>query len=454
MKKIRIGAGSGYWGAELHQSSRLAAEGNLDYLCFDLLAELTMSLLERIRQKDATKGYVPDVVPQTVANLQHVRDKGLKLISNGGGVNCAGAAAAISAAAAKEGKGGFKLATVSGDDVTGKLDQLIAQGWVFKNLDTGDENFSAIRDRVVSANAYIGADGIIQALHGGADVVIAGRVSDNALYVGPIMKEFGWAYDNEHVDRVAFAIAIGHIIECAELCCGGMTNLWETVPEPWNIGFPIATVSEDGSAEIEKLPGTGGVINGWTIKEHLVYEVHDPRRYLMPDGVADLTSVQLVETGKDRVRISGVRGASRPDTLKVQIGYHDGFIAEGLYIQCGPRVLAKTESAKTLYLNLLRRIGVNPIDIRFDRIGVDALSGNVFEDPPEDSLREVGLRIAVRTRTRQEAIAARAEMLRVTLYGPVGVGWGAPPAVRPVISLWPTLIPRDAVQTDVQLMKV
>lgn len=449
--RVRLGAGAGYWGAELEGPLKLATSGAIDYLCFDQLAELTMSLLERQRLKNPDHGYIPDLVTHVEQLLPVIRDHGVKVITNAGGTNCAAAMNKALSIAARQGFDGVRIAAVSGDNVTDLIDPLSKDGWRFTNLDTGDDRIEDIRDRIVSAHAYVGSEGIVEALEGEADMVIAGRVSDNALYVGPIMHEFGWKFEPEFVDRIGSAIAVGHVVECAELVCGGMSNLWKVSPNPWEIGFPIAEVYPDGSAIVSKLSGSGGVINEWTVKEHLVYEVHDPRRYLMPDGIADLTSLRVEDLGDDRVRLSGGRGAARPDTLKVQVGYMDGYIAEGTFLIGGPEVLAKTRKAQEIYQGLLRRAGIEPIDIRYDRIGVDAISGDMFADPPEESVRECGLRIAVRVRTREEANIARANLLRVTLYGPIGLGWGPPAAVRPVISLWPTLIPRDAVKLDVNV---
>ena len=448
---IRLGGGAGYWGAEIDAAVKLAKEGRIDYLCFDQLAELTMSLLERQRLKNPEHGYIPDIVPHVKKLLPVMRDTGVKVITNGGGTNCTAAMDKALAIAKQDNHTGIKVAAISGDNVTAKLDPLLQQGWKFTNLDTGEDDIERIKGSIISAHAYIGADGIIEALAQDADLVIAGRVSDNALYVGPIMHEFGWTFDSEYTDRIGSAIAIGHLVECAELVCGGMSNLWRVSHEPWNIGYPIVEVSADGSAVITKLPGTGGIVNEWTVKEHLVYEILDPTRYIMPDGIADMTSVRLQDLGGNRVKVFPARGLRRPDTLKVQVGYMDGYIAEGTYLIGSPDVLAKAKKAREIYEGLLRRTGIVPLDIRFDRIGIDAISGGMFADPEEASVRECGLRIAVRTRTREEAMVAKAHMLRVTLYGPIGLGWGAPAAVRPVISLWPTLIPREAVSLEVKV---
>ena len=448
---IRLGAGAGYWGGEIEAAIKLAKEGHIDYLCFDQLAELTMSLLERQRLKNPERGFIPDIIPHVEQLLPVMRDTGVKVVTNGGGTNCIAAMDKALAIAKRHGHTGLKVAAILGDNITDKIDPLLQQGWKFTNLDTGEDDIGRIRDAIVSAHAYIGSDGIIEALSQGADLVIAGRISDNALYVGPIMHEFGWKFEPEYVDRIGAAIAVGHLVECAELVCGGMSNLWRVSREPWNIGYPIAEVSADGSAVLSKLPGSGGILNAWTVKEHLVYEVHDPKRYLMPDGIADLSAVKLQDLGGDRVKISGGRGARRPDTLKVQVGYMDGYIAEGIYLIGSPDVLAKARKAREIYEGLLRRSGIVPLDIRFDRIGVDSISSGIFDEPQEVDVRECGLRIAVRTRTKEEALVAKSHLLRVTLYGPIGLGWGAPTAVRPVISLWPTLIPREAVSVGVNV---
>ena len=451
--KLRLGAGSGYWGAALAPAVAVARDGDLDYLCFDLLAELTMSLLARQRLKDPNRGYIGDIIGHMDELMPLVRDSRLRVVTNGGGTNCRQAITDIAARAKAAGQTGVTLAAVMGDDVSDKIDPLLAEGWTFANLDTGEEDVGRVRERMVSAHAYIGADGIIEALEREADIVVCGRVSDNALYVGPMMHGFGWGFDRD-AERIGAAITIGHLVECAELCCGAMSNFWPVAPDPWNVGNPIAEVYADGSAVIEKLPGTGGMLNSWTLKEHLVYEVHDPENYYMPDGIGDLTKVRLDDLGPDRVRVSNATGKARPDTLKVQLGYNDGYIAEAMFIQTAPFVLKKTAFMIEVFKKRLAAAGIVPKEMRFDRVGLDALSGPMFEDPPEDQVREIGLRLAVRTETRAEAAKARAEMVLVALDGPMGVAWGAPAAVRPVISLWPTLIPRDAVDSVVETLEV
>ncbi|MFY3962243.1 acyclic terpene utilization AtuA family protein, partial [Achromobacter xylosoxidans] len=312
VERVRLGAGSGFWGDAQDPAQELLERGNLDYLCFDYLAELTMALLQRQKLKRPDAGYVPDAVQTMISLLPQARASGTKLISNGGGVNPRAAAQRVAEGARRAGLAGSRIALVEGDDMLEKLDDLMRQGVPLRNMDTGDENFAAIRDRVVCANVYTDSSGIIEGLEGEADVVIAGRVSDNALYVGPLAHEFGWRRDAAHIDRYAAAVTLGHIVECAAGCSGGMSSRFADMPHMGRAGFPILEVAPDAEAVVTKLSGTGGRVDQWTIKEHLVYEVGNPRRYLMPDAVADFTSLRLADEGQDRVRVSGVRGEAAP----------------------------------------------------------------------------------------------------------------------------------------------
>jgi hypothetical protein len=293
MRKIRLGSGSSYWGDMLEPAVELAEKGDVDYIGFDHLAELTLSILHRIKEKDPSKGYIPDIIPFMKALLPVAVEKGCKLITNAGGANPEQAAEEVAKIARELGFRGMKIGVVTGDDVLSRLYELIEQGFMFPNLDTGEEDLIHIKDRIIAANAYTGSDSIIEALRQEAQVIITGRVSDNALYVAPVMHEFGWDFSDSFVDLIASAITTGHIIECAEGCTGGMSNIWQAVPEPWKIGFPIVEFYENGDAIITKAPDTGGLVCEWTIKEHLVYEVLDPRNYIMPDGIADFTSIRL-----------------------------------------------------------------------------------------------------------------------------------------------------------------
>lgn len=453
MKKVRLGAGSAYWGDIFEPALELAEKGNVDYISFDHLAELTMSILQRTKKKDPRKGYIEDIIPIMEKMLPVAMKKGIKLITNAGGANPEAAADEVVKIAQRLGIRGLKIGVVIGDDILDRLNEMIARGIKLRNLDTGEENVDSIKDRIVAANAYIGADHIITALKAGAHLVITGRASDNALYVGPLMYEFGWEYSDQYWDRIGAATTIGHILECAECCTGGMSNLWAEVPEPWRIGFPIAEVDENGDAIITKVPGSGGLVNQWTIKEHLVYEVHDPANYVMPDSIADFTNLKIEEVGPDAVRITGMRGKRRPDTLKVQIGYRDGFIGEGMVILPWPDAYAKAKRAEEIIRERLKLIGVEPRELRFDYVGVNALHGPLAPEPACE-LNEVGLRVAGKCLTYEEADAVRREVTHLWTLAGIGCAFGSPIPIRPVIALWPTLVPREEVKCKLIMKEV
>lgn len=456
MKKVvRIGAGSGFWGDAMDPAMELLKGGNLDYLCFDFLAELTMSLLQRQKLKNPEAGYVPDAVTYMNAMLATARERGTRLVSNGGGVNPRAAAKRIAEEARKAGLQGTRVALVEGDDLLDKLDTLLAQGVPLVNMDTGDTDFAAIRDRVVSANVYTDSTGIVEGLAGGADVVIAGRVSDNAVYVGPLAHEFGWVRDAAHVDRFAAAVTLGHIVECASACTGGMSSRFAEMPHMGRVGFPIIEFNADGSAEVTKLQGTGGRVDPFTIKEHLVYEIADPRSYLMPDAIADFTSLRLSGTGEDRVRIDGIKGRPAPDLLKLVVGYQDGWIGESLAFFPWPNAYDRALKAKQTMLERFERMGLAADQIHFDLIGLNTLHGPAAPAPDPavaNELPEVGLRCAVRTRTSEEADKVRRAGAHLWIMGPGGTSFGTPIKPRPVISLWPTLIPRSFVEQKTQIL--
>jgi len=454
-KVIRLGAGSGFWGDAMDPAMELLERGELDYLCFDFLAELTMALLQRQKLKNPQGGYVPDAVTYMNSMLRMARDSGTKLISNGGGVNPRAAAERIAEGARAAGLQGTRVALVEGDDLLHRLDELIAQGVRLENMDTGDDNFAAVRSRVVSANVYTDSTGIVEGLAGRADVVIAGRVSDNAVYVGPLAHELGWKRDQAHVDRFAAAVTLGHIVECASACTGGMSSRFAEMPDMGRVGFPIVEFAADGSAEVTKLKGTGGRVDLFTIKEHLVYEIADPRSYLMPDAIADFTSLSLTQVGEDRVRVSGITGRPAPDMLKLVVGYQDGWIGESIAFFPWPNAYDRAAKAKQTMLERFERMGLEASQVHFDFIGLNTLHGPAAPKPDPavaNELPEVGLRCAVRTRTMEEADKVRRAGAHLWIMGPGGTSFGTPIKPRPVISLWPTLVPRSFVAQKTEIL--
>ena len=447
---VRVGCGSGFWGDAFDPADELLRHGELDYLAFDFLAELTMALLQRQRARDANAGYVEDAVSFMSAMAAPARERGTRLVSNGGGVNPQAGAFAIAAKLREQGLAGTKIGVVAGDDLLPRLDELIARGVPLANAATGETEVARIRDRVVSANAYLGSEGIIAALEQGADIVLTGRVADSAVFVGPIMHALGLTFSD--VDRVAAAIAVAHIAECAAGCTGGMSSRFDEMPAMGRVGFPMFDFERSGTCEITKLPGTGGRVDSFTVKEHMVYEIGDPRAYIVPDGVVDFTSIRLTDLGADRVRLSEVRGKPQPDQLKVLIGYSDGWIGEGMLMFPWPRAFARAEKAKVTLLERFARLGLVADEIEFSYVGVNALHGPAAPLQDVGNLNEVGLRVAVHTRTRDEAEKVRRACSQLWIMGPGGTSFGVPIKSRPVVSLWPTFVPRELVSPTAEIV--
>src|SRR5882724_6777685 len=325
-EKIRIAAGQGFWGDLPDAPVRQVEEGPIDYLMLDYLAEVTMSIMQKQKARDASAGYARDFVSLISRILPACVARDIKVVANAGGVNVVGCATAVREVARELGLGGkLKIGIVTGDDILDRLDGFLAQGIELRNMDT-DEVLARVRDRIQSANAYLGAAPIVEALGKGAQIVITGRATDTGLTLGPMIHEFGWA-ENDWNKLAAGTIA-GHIIECGAQCSGGNCQYeWETIPDLANVGFPIDEASADGTIVITKHEGTGGRVSVPSVKEQLVYEMGDPHEYITPDCVADFTTVQLAADGADRVKVFGIKGRPATDSLKVSISYSAGYKA-------------------------------------------------------------------------------------------------------------------------------
>ena len=453
MKKIRIGCGSGYWGDALDPAIELAEKGDVQYLGFDHLAELTMCLLHKQKQKDPTKGYIPDITGHFKALLPACQKNGIKMITDAGGANPHAAADAVAALASDMGYKGMKLGVVTSDDLTDKLDEIRAAGVKLTNTDTGEEDIDRVKDKIVAAYAYMGCDAIVDALDQGCDHVIAGRVSDVSLYVAPMMHEFGWDFSDKYINKLGAAVNTGHIAECGCPCTGGISNLWKISPDNHKIGFPIIEMDENGEAIITKVPGSGGIVNEWTVKEHLVYEVMDPRNYIMPDGIADFSTLKLHDLGNDRVKITNMTGKGRPDMLKVCIGVEEGFIAEGTLLFPWPEAYGKAKKAEEIMRKRIDMLGIELEELRFDYIGVNTLAGRAAPEPTYD-MNECGLRIAAKAKTFAAADAVRRAVTHIWTFGPIGTSCGVPTKTRKVVGLWPTLVPREFVVHKLEIKEV
>jgi len=450
---IRLGAGSGFWGDAADPAMELLERGSLDYLCFDYLAELTMALLERQRRKDPAGGYVPDAVDALIAMMRMAHERGTRMITNGGGVNPRAAAERVAEAARAVGLHGLRVAAVEGDGMVGRLNELLDQGCKMINFDTGEDGFDAIYDRVVSANVYTDSSAITWALGQGADIIIAGRVSDNAPYVGALAHEFGWTHDAAHADRIGAAITMGHLVECASGCTGGMSSRWSDMPRMGEVGFPIVEFGRDATAVLTKVPSTGGRVDAFTVKEHLLYEIGDPTDYRMPDGIADFTTIKLWDEGEDRVRLTGMTGRLQPSDWKMVVSYTDGWIGEGMLFFPWPDPVGRARKARETLLERFQRLNLVADEIHFDLIGVNMLHGPAAPEPLHEP-NEAGLRVAVRTRTREEAEKVRRACANLWIMGPGGTSFGAPLKPRPIIAAWPTLIPKHFVRQSVHMLEV
>ena len=330
-KTVRIAGGQGFWGDWLEAPVRQVQGGPIDYLVLDYVAEVTMSIMQKQRARDPSLGYARDFVTLMERILPDLVKKNIKVVSNAGGVNPRACAAAVATAAQRQGlAGSVRLGLVTGDDILDRLDDLMARGHEFRNLDTG-EPLSAIRSQVQAANVYLGMAPVVKALDGGAGVVVSGRLADPVLALGPLFHEFDWAPDDW--DKVAAGIVAGHIIECGAQSTGGnLLKDWRKVRNLAEVGFPIVEVAADASFTVTKHPGTGGVVNVASVTEQLVYEIGDPRRYVNADGVADFTSIRLAQVGRDRVDVRGIRGFPRTPQYKVSRAYFYGYKAVGTQV--------------------------------------------------------------------------------------------------------------------------
>jgi hypothetical protein len=453
---VRVASGQGFWGDSLEAPRQQVEGGQVDYLMLDYLAEVTMSILQKQKERDPKMGYARDFVGAIDSVLSAVANKGVKVIANAGGVNPPACADAIVALAKERGFGGkVKVAVVTGDDLLGRIDELIAAGNPLKNMDTG-EALSTIRDRVMSANAYIGSDPIVEALKHGANIVITGRSTDTALTMAPLRYEFGWS--DADYDRLAAGIVAGHILECGAQSSGGNCLIdWQTIPDLANVGYPIAEARADGSFVITKHPNTGGRVSVPSVTEQLVYEMGDPHRYMTPDVIADFATIQLKQDGENRVQVSGVKGTAPTDTLKVSIAYRAGYKAVGTLVYSWPDALAKAKLADKILRERLDSLGLKFEKILTEFVGVSSTHGSLAARSAEElcDIPEVQLRVGVRGEDKKAVERFTREIAPLVLNGPPSVtGFaGGRPKVEEIVAYWPALIDKRVVKTDVRIVQ-
>jgi hypothetical protein len=452
---VRVAAGQGFWGDWLEAPYRQVSGGPIDYLMMDYLAEVTMSILQKQKSRDPARGYATDFVTQIERILPAIVERGIKVTANAGGVNPRACAAAVADTARRLGfHGKLKIGVVTGDDLLNRLDGLIARGHDLKNMDTG-RPLRDVRDRVLSANAYLGAAPVVDALRRGAQIVITGRVTDTGLTLGPLMHTFDWAPDAW--DLLAAGTVAGHIIECGAQASGGnCLNDWDRIPDLADIGYPIVEAQSDGTFEIVKHPGTGGRIDVAGVTEQLVYEMGDPRSYITPDTVADFTTIQLAQAGKDRVRVSGVRGKPATDKLKVSIAYFYGYKAVGTLVYAWPDALKKAQAADRVLRERLKSLKLQFEAIHTEFIGADATHGPLaLKDLDTAAIPEVQLRIGVRSPDQAPVDRFTREIAPLILNGPPSVtGFaGGRPKPEEIVAYWPALIDKRMVEPQVEIVE-
>lgn len=448
---VRVAGGQGFWGDWLEAPRRQVEGGPIDYLMMDYLAEVTMSILQKQKERDPKLGYARDFIGAFESVLSAISSRGVRVVANAGGVNPSGCAAALRSVTREHGAdSAVRIGVVTGDDLLPRLDELLAAGHALAHMDTG-EPLATVRDRVLAANAYIGSTPIVEALQRGANVVVTGRSTDTALTMAPLRYEFGWAADA--YDRLAAGIVAGHIIECGAQCSGGNCLYdWRAIPDLGNVGYPIIEGSADGTFVVTKHPGTGGVVSTHSVTEQLVYEMGDPRSYITPDVIADFTSIHLAPDGQDRVRVHGITGRPPTDKLKVSIAYRAGYKAVGTLVYAWPDAVEKAQLADRVLRERLDRLG-----LRFDRIltelvGADATHGRLAGRPSHD-LAEVQLRVGVRGPRPGDIERFTREIAPLVLNGPPSVtGFaGGRPKVEEVVAYWPALIDKTVVRTTVEI---
>jgi len=452
-EKVRVASGQGFWGDLLTAPVDQVRGGPIDYLMLDYLAEVTMSIMQKQRARDPQAGYAKDFVALMREILPDCVEKDIKVLSNAGGVNVAGCAEAIKDVAGELGLSGkVKIGVVSGDDILGRLDEFADQGVEITNMETG-EPLSDIRDKVQSANVYLGAAGLVEALGKGAQIIVGGRLTDTGLTLAPLMHEFGWKFDDW--DLVSAGTIAGHIIECGAQASGGNCQYdWKNIPDLGNVGFPIVEAFPNGEFIVTKHEGTGGRVNVQSIKEQLLYEMGDPKAYITPDVVADFSSIHLAPDGENRVRVFGIKGNPKTDFYKVSIAYSAGWKAVGTLVYAWPDAYEKAKAADKVLRDRLERLGLKFDLILTEFVGVNATHGHLAGEPSPD-IPEVQLRVGVRGQNKGDVERFTKELAPLILTGPPAVtGFaGGRPKVEEIMAYFPALIPKTLIETKVDVIE-
>ena len=447
-------AGQGFWGDSNDAAIHMVRNANLNYLSCDYLAELTLSIMENQKLKNPKAGFARDFIDLMAEVAQDAFRKNIRVLANAGGTNVEGCVEELRKVAEAKKLFGYKIGYVLGDEIKAHIPQMLAEGIELENMDeVGD--FSEIQDKILNANVYFGHEPVVKCLEDGADVVVTGRATDSTLFLSPLKHEFGWAADDW--DNLARGIMAGHLLECGGQGAGGNYQYdWRNVPNLDRLGYPIAEMT-DNDLFITKAPDCGGIICEQSVKEQFLYEVLDPSNYLTPDVNVDISQATLTQAGENRVRVENIKGKPRPDKLKLNIGYHAGYKVVTYLSYAWPDAYEKAQMAADILMKKMKRKGLQYEDLLISYLGLNALHLNVSNMDPDlvKNLNEVVLRIAIRTNTKAEAAKIVPEIAPMQLNGPPGASFFAGRSkIQDVIGLWPTLIPRDAVNLTSNILEV
>lgn len=449
MKSVRIAGGLGFYGDSWRPIRASIERGNVQYVCSDHLAELTLAILQKDRQRDPNLGYTRDLVPMLSELLPIAIPRGVRFVLNAGGLNPTAAREVLLNALKKYGLK-LKVGVVLGDSVLERIDEMQAAGVSLAHMDTG-EDIAAVRNRLLFTSAYLGARPIVEALDAGAQIVLTGRVADAALFLAPVVHELGWRRDEW--DKLAQGIVMGHLLECSGQATGGnFGGDWRSIPDLAHIGYPVAEVWENGDTIITKAPGTGGRVSFDTLREQLLYEVHDPRHYLTPDVDVDMTTLRMEEIGPDEVRVTGATGRPAPATLKIVAGYEDGYMGQAMIGYAWPDAYAKAQAAAGIIQEQMKEIGLKAEETLVEYVGYNSIHGPLADPSHIDEMNEVYLRIAVRCADRSEAAKLGRLFPPLALSGPPFIGGaGGMTEPRGLLGIWPALAPRDIIEEYVRV---
>lgn len=446
---IRIAAGQGFWGDLQRAPVDQVTHGQIDYLVMDYLAEVTMSIMQKQKQKDPALGYARDFVSVIEKILPDLMSKNIKVIANAGGVNPFACRDAVMEVAKKLGITGLKIGVVHGDDILKRLPEFLETGIELENMDTG-ESIWKVQHRLLSANVYFGAFPIVEALDQGAQIVITGRCTDTGLTLAPMIHEFGWK--NDDWDLLAAGTVAGHILECGAQASGGnFLGDWKSVPDFANIGFPIAEAHPDGTFIITKHESLGGLVNTMTVKEQLLYEIGDPTQYIGPDVVADFTSIQVEAAGENRVKVFGIKGRPNTPFYKVSASYEDGYFSSSTLVYSWPDAAEKAKAAGEILKKRLDLLGFQFDEYNAEYIGMNSCHGHLADKV--DDYPEVMLRVSVRGSDKKSMTGFGMEIAPLILTGPPAVtGFaGGRPKPSDIVAYWPALIPKTVISPKVEV---